>query len=448
MSARDERLLTMVFVAVGVGALFPWNVFITERPYFARRFASTSVVDNFEGAFAFAYSASNLLGALACARTGAAERLGNLGRLTTPLAATALAIWTCALATRATSWSAEKVYGQTMMVIVIVGACTALAQSGGFAAASRLPPRFARAAMSGQALSGVAASLSALITTASAGGETTRSVETQAEVYFYVAVVVVAACAGGTAWLERSTAYQKYVAEAREEERRERARAETSALLGGESEDEETAIDDDHDDGDDDGLIDDGRADANGLDADGATSRVVVVDDSREYRLSVAVTFIATLSVFPAVTSSIESTTNALGALWSPTLFLLFNLGDLLGRHAAATFPETPPAGASLLRLALLRFAFIPLIAACNVTTPRWIVPVVFNHDVFAVVFILALAVTNGLLATVAVSHGARRVPPTRRQSEGVALTSALIAGIFLGSLLSLVVVFLLSGAR
>ena len=65
-----------------------------------------------------------------------------------------------------------------------------------------------------------------------------------------------------------------------------------------------------------------------------------------------------------------------------------------------------------------------------------------------AVVFILALAVTNGLLATVAVSHGARRVPPTRRQSEGVALTTALIAGIFFGSLLSLGVVFLFSGAR
>tara|TARA_B100000131_G_scaffold171206_1_gene165383 strand:+ start:1537 stop:2874 length:1338 start_codon:yes stop_codon:yes gene_type:complete len=445
MSARDERVLTTVFLAVGVGALFPWNVFITERPYFARRFASMSVVDNFEGAFAFAYSASNLLGVVACARTGAAERLGNLGRLTTPLAATALAIWTCALVTRATSWSAEEVYGQTMAVIVVVGACTALAQSGGFAAASRLPPRFARAAMSGQALSGVAASLSALITTASAGGDTTRSVETQAEVYFYVAAIVVAACAGGTAWLERSTAYKKYIDEAREEERRERARAETSSLLGGESEDEETAFND-YTNYDDDGLIVDGRADANGLDADGAPSRVVV-DDSREYRLAVAVTFIATLSVFPAVTSSIESTTNALGALWSPTLFLLFNLGDLLGRHAAATFPETP-SGASLLHLALLRFAFIPLIAACNVTTPTWIVPVVFNHDVFAVVFILALAVTNGLLATVAVSHGARRVPPTRRQSEGVALTTALIAGIFFGSLLSLGVVFLFSGAR
>ena len=208
--------------------------------------------------------------------------------------------------------------------------------------------------------------------------------------------------------MERSTAYKKYIDEAREEAPRTRAR-ETSSLLGGESEDEETAFND-YTNYDDDGLIVDGRADANGLDADGAPSRVVV-DDSREYRLAVAVTFIATLSVFPAVTSSIESTTNALGALWSPTLFLLFNLGDLLGRHAAATFPGTP-SGASLLHLALLRFAFIPLIAACNVTTPTWIVPVVFNHDVFAVVFILALAVTNGLLATVAVSHGARRVRP------------------------------------
>ena len=122
MSARDERVLTTVFLAVGVGALFPWNVFITERPYFARRFASTSVVDNFEGAFAFAYSASTPGRRRVREDGGECGEVGESRAIDRRWRRRALAIWTCALVTRATSWSAEEVYGQTMTVIVVVGA--------------------------------------------------------------------------------------------------------------------------------------------------------------------------------------------------------------------------------------------------------------------------------------------------------------------------------------
>ena len=53
---------------------------------------------------------------------------------------------------------------------MVVGLATAVAQSGGFALASRLPPEFAQGAMSGQAVSGVVVSLVALATTAYGGG--------------------------------------------------------------------------------------------------------------------------------------------------------------------------------------------------------------------------------------------------------------------------------------
>ena len=233
--------------------------------------------------------------------------------------------------------------------------------------------------------------------------------------------------------------------EAREEERRERARAETSSLLGGESEDEETAFND-YANYDDDGLIVDGRADANGLDADGApssaSSATVASTDSPSPSHSSPLCPSSRPSRVPSRVRQTLSARSGRRRCFSSSISVIYSVDTPRRR------PPEAPSGASLLHLALLRFAFIPLIAACNVTTPTWIVPVVFNHDVFAVVFILALAVTNGLLATVAVSHGARRVPPTRRQSEGVALTTALIAGIFFGSLLSLGVVFLFSGAR
>ena len=56
-----SNALAAVFFAVGVGTLAPWNVFITARPYFAARFATSNeraVEASFEAAFASAYSVS------------------------------------------------------------------------------------------------------------------------------------------------------------------------------------------------------------------------------------------------------------------------------------------------------------------------------------------------------------------------------------------------------
>ena len=325
-----------------------------------------------------------------------------------------------------------------LSVVVVVGAATAVAQAGAFALASRLPPTFAQGAMGGQAASGVAVALVALATTTGGDGAATASASAKsASVYFTVAAAVVLACAVAAARVDETRAYEAAAATAR---RRDGRRAEARALL---DDDGDGADDGDDGDGADDGADDEGDdvEDAPG----GRSARAEDGDERREYRLAVALTFIATLCAFPAITSSIESTRGALGAFWSPALFLLFNSGDLLGRHVAGTYPETPPRGATLRRAATCRFAFIPCLAACNVTTPNWRVPTVFASDFFAFVFIFALAVTNGWLASVAMMHGASRAPPTKRRAEGVVLSFALVGGIFLGTTLSLFCVFILS---
>ena len=439
-SEKTERYaLYACFLAIGMGTLFPWNVFITERPYFERRLrdASQGVAKNFEAAFANAYAGSNLIGVLACVRFGLVERLtSNRLRLAAPLAGIALCVWTCALATRASGWSGDAIFAQTMIVIIVVGATTALAQGGGFAVASDLPPVYAQAIMSGQAASGVAVSLVALITTAGAGGATTGGASaTQAEVYFYVATFVLLACAAATLYMEKIPLYREYESVAAENAQREYANAETSALLGGTDTDGEEADDVES------------RETMNGDDAStrlAKSSRWFGHGEIRSYRLVVLVTFIATLSVFPSVTSAIESSHGALGELWSPTLFLLFNIGDLLGRHLATAYPKSPPSGAALLKTATLRFLFVPLLATCRVTIPGWRPPSLFTSDIFPIVFIFTLALSNGWIASLGMMYGPSVSPAPLRQREGVVLTLALVAGIFLGTLLSLVITALL----
>lgn len=418
-----SNALAAVFFAVGVGTLAPWNVFITARPYFAARFATSNeraVEASFEAAFASAYSVSNLVVSWAVWRSRLVEGRRDGTRLTGPLFVVGLALWTCGATTRIDA-SPDFVFAETLLIIAFVGGLTAIAQSGGFAAASALPAAYAQAMMSGQAASGVAVSLVAMMTTAGMG-ETMKANERHAEAYFYVATVTLFACAWATTRLAKIPMYRRRQEEAREAEAHaDTARAETRTLLGG-----------DEDEIEGDSVEDVERNDETSASFDAK-------EECRLYRLTVVTTFVATLCVFPAVTSAIESTSGTFGALWSPTLFLLFNLGDLLGRHLASIHPKTPPSGRSLLQAATLRFAFVPLIAVCNVSTSGWRAPKVFTTDVFPLFFITSLAVTNGWTASVAMMHGASRAHPSEREAEGVVLNFCLVAGIFAGTTLSLV---------
>ena len=114
-------------------------------------------------------------------------------------------------------------------MIVVVGLATAVAQSGGFALASRLPPEFAQGAMSGQAVSGVVVSLVALATTAYGGGSISSSSSAKgAQAYFYVAAAVVLGCAATAARLDKTPAFEELTGA---ERHRDGRRSEMNALL-------------------------------------------------------------------------------------------------------------------------------------------------------------------------------------------------------------------------
>lgn len=135
------------------------------------------------------------------------------------------------------------------------------------------------------------------------------------------------------------------------------------------------------------------------------------------YALSMVLTMCASLAVWPGVTAFFCSVDNPAtsspcaprgahhgiwgrltGDLFVPLTFVAFGVGDLLGRIASSWGPwgRRPPAPASLLLYALLRFGVAGGILVCNVVTPApWKLPVLVHTDYASLGLILLLGLTQ-----------------------------------------------------
>ena len=133
----------------------------------------------------------------------------------------------------------------------------------------------------------------------------------------------------------------------------------------------------------------------------------------------VLLSFVCTLSLFPGYLSKIHPAYPSLdhpGSLWTTRLyaqvmtFLLFNLGDTLGRVVSSKlqFP-------SLLRprllfcLCLSRFVFIPLFGFCHFPNTNGF-PYLFQHDFIYGFIVLMFALSHGYCNSINMIYAPRRV--------------------------------------
>ena len=469
----------------GVGTLLPWNVFITERAYFDLRLFvppyAPAVADAFESVFGMTFMAANVLGLALLVRGDALSRVPRLMRVPAPLLAMAVLLAASGALAGARGVSGDALAGATLLTLSCLGGLTALVQGGSFADASCLPPKYNQALMGGQAAAGVASAAAALATTAMArrGGDDDDSlsdqkgVMTQASVYFYASACVMLVCALGCAFAARLPFFERRVEAAAAAKKRRRSTAEpergsrTSAATADDAEGAEDAPylesleseslasvpllvsarveGEEVEEGEAPGSLDD----ASPSGTSGTRTRAC-------YRLAAFATFAVTLAAFPAVTSSVCAAENGAtsppclarasgsesrfaGDLWTPSLFLLFNVFDLAGRAVASVAPRRAPSGRAVLFSALARCALVPPLLACNVVTSRpWLFPGWFRRsDLAPVCFVAALAFTNGHLGSVSVMWGPTFRPLALRAEEGAALSFALTAGLGFGALAS-----------
>ncbi|KAM7385777.1 hypothetical protein PAMP_001834 [Pampus punctatissimus] len=163
--------------------------------------------------------------------------------------------------------------------------------------------------------------------------------------------------------------------------------------------------------------------------------------------LSVFYVFCISITVFPAVSSGIQSVDKDSGSPWTTTYFvpltsfLLYNVADFCGRQVTAWLQVPGPTSRLLPALVLCRTAIVPLLMFCNYQPRDHLHTVLFTHDVYPVVFNCLLGLTNGYLGTLPMIYGPKVVPRELAEATGVVMSFFLTMGLAVGSAFSVLIV-------
>ncbi|KAG8000013.1 Equilibrative nucleoside transporter 3 [Nibea albiflora] len=163
--------------------------------------------------------------------------------------------------------------------------------------------------------------------------------------------------------------------------------------------------------------------------------------------LSVFYVFCVSIMVFPAVSSGIQSVHKDSGSPWTNTYFvpltsfLLYNVADFCGRQATAWLQIPGPTSRFLPVLVLCRSIMVPLFIFCNYQPRDHLHTVLFNHDLYPVVFNCLLGLSNGYLGTLPMIYGPKVVPRELAEATGVVMSFFLTLGLAVGSAFSVLLV-------
>ncbi|KAK3254581.1 hypothetical protein CYMTET_36207 [Cymbomonas tetramitiformis] len=180
----------------------------------------------------------------------------------------------------------------------------------------------------------------------------------------------------------------------------------------------------------------------------GVLSLAQQMSNAQQYRLAVLLIFFGTLSMFPGITSLIASTTKSsnrfFNDLFVPFSFVVFNATDSIGRIGSGWAGSKAPTGRTMLTAACVRLACMPIFLFCNVVPSSsgdsWSIPVLFESDVFPIMFNAIMGLSNGYLGSLCMMHAPSFVHPSQRQDEGTKMALSLISGCTLGCIATLVV--------
>lgn len=464
-----QRVLLIIMALLGVGTLLPFNVFITERAFYEVRAHKSptwhGAADNIENLLVVIFQLCNYGGLVALLPL--APRLSLAALIRWPLLVNCAALASAIAVAAATGIGGRAVMSITLPAIGLTGVTTACLQAGTFALASHFPPRNMQAILAGQAVAGLGVALASFITTWAAPPAkealTPQHVSAPAQAYFLVSLLTTAAAAIAYTTMWRLP----YV--------RRRCRPDGSSALEGAAAaagvpSGQPALEAAP-------LLEAANAGFKPSPAAAATQQPTawsaaandcertdsiqwtawqIARRLRGYAAAVALTFLVTLAVFPGVASSICPSQNTAatppctphphagrfyGELFVPFVFVLFNLGDLLGRAVAGRGPwaVAPPPAPALLLYAVARAGIAAALLLCNVVTPHaWRLPVLLKYNFWPTALVLLLGLTNGHLASVVCMHAPALLPPEVRARSGSIMAFAITSGVTVGSVLAL----------
>lgn len=177
---------------------------------------------------------------------------------------------------------------------------------------------------------------------------------------------------------------------------------------------------------------------------DKSVSLWILFKKLRYLAMSVFLCFVVTMMFFPVYTTEIVSVNDPSEsrmydpAVFIPLAFLLWNVGDLIGRMAVA-IPSLSLSHRPWIAFifAIARVGFVPLYLFCNVNGRGAIV----QSDFFYLFIVqLLFGATNGYLASSCMMGASHWVTPEEREAAGGFMSMMLVGGLAAGSLLSFLV--------
>ncbi|OCT70246.1 hypothetical protein XELAEV_18037168mg [Xenopus laevis] len=153
--------------------------------------------------------------------------------------------------------------------------------------------------------------------------------------------------------------------------------------------------------------------------------------------------FFISIIIFPTISASIESVNSESGSIWTTkyftpiTCFFIYNFADFCGRQITAWIQSPGPNSKILPTLVFLRTLFIPLFMFCNYQPRKHINKVLFQSDVYPVLFISLLGLSNGYLGTLSMIYGPKVVPKELAEGTAIIMSFFLGLGLAVGSAFS-----------
>ncbi|KAI9278069.1 nucleoside transporter-domain-containing protein [Sporodiniella umbellata] len=394
-----------IYFIYGVAMLLPWNVFITASEFFAKRFAETEYKESFQNYFSTYSTISNFLTFVIVLWAQNKSQLQVDSFI--PIMINTVVFSTMAI-TVETDFKGEDYFWFVLFFMVLTGGTTSFFQNAAFSEASRLPPIYVQAVLSGQGIAGVVVAISSIISAfAGTSGDLPNGVSTSraAFLYFLSALLITVAALIGRMIVAQSPFYTYYM---------------TKSPVDNESDEEEQEI----------------------------VTVAEVIRKSYGHIFSIVYVFVITLMLFPSLTSLIKSVRrpNKNGRFFEDDVFvafhfLLFNVGDWVGRMMPLSKHLQVFHVKSLIGLSLVRTVFVPLFLVCNVVISKErYLPVIIQSDFIYFLIVWFFAVSNGWAGSL-IMMAAPQQESIKSGAEkamvGSVMSFSLVLGLAIGGTLS-----------
>ncbi|XP_048194921.1 equilibrative nucleoside transporter 3 isoform X2 [Perognathus longimembris pacificus] len=411
----------LIFFSMGIGSLLPWNFFITAKEYWAFKFHNSSspgsgrdpedsdILNYFESYLAIASTVPSLLCLVAnfLLVNRAPVHVRVLASLTIMVAVFVVMIALVKVDT--SSWT-RGFFIVTIVSVVIVSGSSTIFSSSIFGLTGFFPMRNAQAMISGGAMGGTLSAVALVVDLA-----VSRDVQESALALFLVAAIFLGLCMGLYLLLSRLEYARYYLRPAcpvhvfsgEEEPTQDSPNAPLLSLQPQESH---------------------------------TPPLQPILKKTAGLGFCIIYTFFISGLIFPAISTNIESLHKASGSPWTTkffvplTVFLLYSFADLCGRQITAWIQVPGPKSKVLPGLVLLRTCLIPLFMLCNYQPRSHLTTVLFQSDIYPMLFICLLGLSHGYLSTLALIYGPKIVPRELAEATGVVMSFYQMVGLVLGT--------------